>query len=93
MGTDPISLVQRIETEMSKYVKVQGSEGQLYISADFNEILEKGFKIADKMGDEYLSLEHIFLAVLKKNIEKLFFRQQVLLSMTILNTNFLHIIR
>ena len=69
-GIDPISLVQRIETEMSKYAKVQGNVGQLYISSDFEAILKRGFKIADKMGDEYLSLEHIFLAILKTGKSK-----------------------
>ena len=90
MGTDPISLVQRIETEMSKYAKVQGSAGQLYISADFNEILEKGFKIADKMGDEYLSLEHIFLAVLKTGKSKVC---QILNDMKITHDSVLNLLQ
>lgn len=55
----------KVETELTKLAKVN-SAAQLYLSSGFNEILENSFRIAKDMGDEYLSLEHIFLSVLKE---------------------------
>lgn len=56
----------KVETELSKLAKVNSAAAQLYLSTGFNEILENAFKIAKDIGDEYLSLEHIFLSVLKE---------------------------
>jgi len=56
----------KVETELSKLAKVNSGAVQLYLSAGFNEMLEASFKIAKDMGDDYLSLEHILLSVLKE---------------------------
>jgi len=55
----------KVETELSKLAKVNSGAVQLYLSSGFNDIIEASFKIAKDMGDEYLSLEHILLSVLK----------------------------
>ena len=54
--------------------KVSGS-GQLYISSDLNKVLISGEDEAKAMGDEYVSVEHLFLSLLKqpnKDIKALF---------------------
>lgn len=56
----------KVETELSKLAKVNSGAIQLYLSAGFNDIIEASFKIAKDMGDDYLSLEHILLSVLKE---------------------------
>jgi ATP-dependent Clp protease ATP-binding subunit ClpB len=56
----------KVETELSKLAKVNSGAVQLYLSSGFNDIIEASFKLAKDMGDEYLSLEHILLAVLKE---------------------------
>jgi ATP-dependent Clp protease ATP-binding subunit ClpB len=56
----------KVETEMSKLAKINSGAVQLYLSAGFNDIIEASFKIAKDMGDDYLSLEHILLSVLKE---------------------------
>ena len=56
----------KVETELSKMAKVNSGAAQLYLSSAFNDMLEGAFKIAKEMGDEYLSLEHILLALLKE---------------------------
>lgn len=63
MGVDLSIVSAKLETELSKLAKVN-SAGQLYLSGGFSSILESSFKIAKSMGDEYLSLEHIFLTIL-----------------------------
>jgi ATP-dependent Clp protease ATP-binding subunit ClpB len=64
-GVELSMVSAKVETELTKLAKVN-STAQLYLSSGFNEILENSFKIAKDMGDEYLSLEHIFLSVLKE---------------------------
>ncbi len=58
---------------IEKLPKVSG--GQLYISNDLNKVLISAEGEAKSMGDEYVSVEHLFLAMLKqpaKSIKELF---------------------
>ncbi|MFA6653310.1 MAG: ATP-dependent chaperone ClpB [Candidatus Delongbacteria bacterium] len=64
-GVELSMVSAKVETELTKLAKVN-SAAQLYLSSGFNEILENSFRIAKDMGDEYLSLEHIFLSVMKE---------------------------
>ena len=65
----------RIEDYVSKKPKVQG--GQRYISQSLNSALLAAEDEAKRMGDEYVSVEHLFLAMIAKpNKEvKEFFRE------------------
>jgi ATP-dependent Clp protease ATP-binding subunit ClpB len=53
----------RLVEMMEKKPKVSG--GQVYISNDLNKVLISGEDEAKAMGDEYVSVEHLFLAMLK----------------------------
>ncbi len=44
--------------------------GNLYISSSLNTVLLEAEKTAESMKDEYISVEHLFLAILKKGDEK-----------------------
>lgn len=55
--------VQNAETALSKRVKVQG--GQLLIGEYLNKALISAQDEAKTMGDSYVSVEHLFLAMLK----------------------------
>lgn len=55
--------VNRVEEALQKCVKVQG--GQLRISNDLNKVLISADDEAKAMGDEYVSVEHIFLSLIK----------------------------
>ncbi len=60
--------IQAIEAEVDEAVnnlpQVSGAGLQVYMSSTLNQILEKAFGIADKMKDEYVSQEHLVLAIL-----------------------------
>ena len=60
--------IQAIEAEVDEAVnnlpQVSGAGLQIYMSSTLNQILEKAFTIADKMKDEYVSQEHLVLAIL-----------------------------
>jgi len=53
----------RCEQALNKRVKVQG--GQVYVGKDLNKVLISAEDEAKMMGDEYVSVEHLFLAMMK----------------------------
>ena len=55
--------VNRVEEALRKRVKVQG--GQVYIGRDLNTVLISAEDEAKQMGDEYVSVEHLFLSMMK----------------------------
>ena len=73
MGLDKNLIINRVEEAIQKRPKVQG--GQQYVGQDLNNALVHGEDEAKAMGDEYVSVEHIFLAVMKyasKDMKALF---------------------
>ncbi len=65
--------VNRVEEALGKRTKVQG--GQVYIGRDLNTVLISAEDEARQMGDEYVSVEHLFLSMLKhpnKEIKTIF---------------------
>ena len=63
MGLDVNLVVNRVEQAVGKRVKVQG--GKQYVGQDLNNVLLHAEDEAKQMGDEYVSVEHLFLALLK----------------------------
>ena len=63
MGISKELFRERVEEGLRKRTKVQG--GQVYIGQDLNKALIDADDEAKQMGDEYVSVEHIFLALLK----------------------------
>ena len=63
MEIDPAVFKAQIEGLLKKRPKVSG--GQVYISNDLNKVLIYAENEASQMGDEYVSVEHLFLSMLK----------------------------
>ncbi len=55
--------VDRVEKAIAKRTKVQG--GKVYVGADLNKVLVNAEDEAKQLGDEYVSVEHLFLAMIK----------------------------
>ncbi len=55
--------VSRVEQALAKRTKVQG--GKVYVGADLNKVLLSAEDEARQLGDEYVSVEHLFLSMLK----------------------------
>ncbi len=65
--------VNRVKQALEKRVKVQG--GQVYIGQYLNKVLISAEDEAKRMGDEYVSVEHLFLEMIKepnKEIKEIF---------------------
>jgi len=58
-------LMQDVDREINKLPKVQGF-GQHHMSRALNDVLERSFDEAEKFKDEYVSTEHLFLAIAAK---------------------------
>ena len=57
------TLNQAVEKALASYPKVQG--GQMSLSRTAGEVLTEASNIAKKMSDEYVSVEHLLLAIFK----------------------------
>ena len=64
MGIQGDMFKNEAKQAIEKLTKVSG--GQLYISNDLNKVLINAEDEAKAMGDEYVSVEHLFLALLKQ---------------------------
>ena len=65
--------MDRCEQALSKRVKVQG--GQVYVGKDLNTVLIHAEDEAKQMGDEYVSVEHLFLSMIRhpnKEVKEIF---------------------
>ena len=63
MGFQASYIVNRVEELLAKRPKVQG--GKVFVGQDLNNVLIHAEDEASQMGDEYVSVEHLFLALLK----------------------------
>ena len=73
MGLDKNLIINRVEEAIQKRPKVQG--GQQYVGQDLNKALIHGEDESKAMGDEYVSVEHLFLSIMKyagKEVKALF---------------------
>lgn len=55
--------LNKVEEALNRRVKVQG--GQVYVGQDLNKVLVSAEEEAKALSDEYVSVEHLFLAMIK----------------------------
>ncbi|MBQ3392689.1 MAG: type VI secretion system ATPase TssH, partial [Lachnospiraceae bacterium] len=64
MGIEENMFLQRAEKALAGVTKVQGN-GQIYVSGSLNRTLLGAEGEAKSLGDEYVSVEHLFLSLIK----------------------------
>ncbi|HXW56874.1 MAG TPA: ATP-dependent chaperone ClpB [Candidatus Cybelea sp.] len=62
LGVSPVRLAAEIEQQVGRLPKISGVSEQ-YLSRASNEVLERAFEEAQRLKDEYVSTEHILLAI------------------------------
>jgi ATP-dependent Clp protease ATP-binding subunit ClpB len=68
-GADPDRLKERLEAELSRRPKVTGpgaSPGQVFVSQRLSRLLEAADLEAKRLKDEYISVEHLVIALLEE---------------------------
>lgn len=63
LGLNPNLINQILEKEMNTFPKVEG--GELQFSREASKTLNEASIVAKGMGDEYVSIEHLFLSIFK----------------------------
>jgi ATP-dependent Clp protease ATP-binding subunit ClpB len=67
LGIDTGMLKKEIDAVISKMPKVLGPSpvGQLYVTQELKDVFEAAFREAGHLKDEYVSIEHLLLGILK----------------------------
>jgi ATP-dependent Clp protease ATP-binding subunit ClpB len=64
LGINPDRVASRLEEELNRVPQITGAgAGQVYLSSRLNEILDGAWKEAERLKDEYLSTEHLLIAI------------------------------
>jgi ATP-dependent Clp protease ATP-binding subunit ClpB len=64
LGANPNLIASQLEVELNRIPKVTGAGvGQVYLSSRLNEILNAAWKEAERLTDEYISTEHLLIAI------------------------------
>ncbi|MDR1356117.1 MAG: ATP-dependent chaperone ClpB [Tannerellaceae bacterium] len=64
LGINTQNLNKALDSALDSYPKVSG--GEPYLSKEANAVLQKAVEYSGKMGDRYVSLEHIIMALLSE---------------------------
>lgn len=65
VGIDPYGAKTQLNRAIAKFPKVSGTPGQVYASPNFNQMVANAMKEAQELKDEYVSTEHLLLAILE----------------------------
>lgn len=63
LGANPAYITSVLNKEIDSFPKVSGG-GEAYLSRESNSALDKAMDYAKKMGDQYVSIEHLLLGIL-----------------------------
>lgn len=65
LGVNAMQVQTVVDNELQRLPRVQG--GQPYLSNDANQVLERAVALSQQLGDEFVSIEPILLALLTSN--------------------------
>ena len=63
LGVMPRLLSDRVDQELARIPKVYSGDAQARISQDLSRVLDRAFKEAEQLKDDYVSAEHLLLAL------------------------------
>jgi ATP-dependent Clp protease ATP-binding subunit ClpB len=66
LGVAPETLRDEVSRAMERQPRVSGGDQNVYISNQLKKILDKAFAEAEAMKDQYVSIEHILLAIVSE---------------------------
>src|SRR5262249_39378561 len=65
LGANAATLLSQLTEQIDRLPKVSGAAAQPHLSAAMSQVLDQAFKEADTFKDEYVSTEHLLLAMAK----------------------------
>ena len=66
MNIDATAVIADVEEQLEKLPKVSGNADNMYSSRRLSQLLMRAEKIAEEFKDEYVSVEHLYLALLEE---------------------------
>ncbi len=87
-GIECSMLSHEVKSTLSRKPSVQGA-GQMYLAREMENLLDASFKEADKLKDEYVSTEHMLLAMLEARDEA----SQLLAKFGVTRDRFLRVLK
>ena len=70
MGVDCDSLLSELDTSIGQLPKVSGGSGEVYASPETGKVIAFAEKTAEKLHDEYVSVEHLMLGIFAEGSPK-----------------------
>ena len=67
MEVPGVQITEDVKAEIARLPKVSGSVGQIYPSQRFQKLLIEAEKVSKSFNDEYISVEHLYLALLDES--------------------------
>ena len=67
MGIDTTDMIKKIEGKLESFPKIEGGNSEPRPNGEMNRVLVGAGDLAKKMGDSYISTEHLFLASYDNN--------------------------
>ena len=66
LGLSPQLMLEQVQAELQRKPKVYGTAMQVGVGPDVHQVLDQAQKEAEAMHDEYVSTEHLFIALANK---------------------------
>jgi ATP-dependent Clp protease ATP-binding subunit ClpB len=63
IGVDPKAVQSQVETVLNKMPKISGVTGTQYVSPVLKQVMDKAWDETQRMKDEYVSTEHLLVAI------------------------------
>jgi len=68
VGADPEGLLRKVDEELATQPQVRGATAEAYVGRRMKDMLDEAARQSDEFKDEYVSSEHLLLALLSKDL-------------------------
>ncbi|HJX64213.1 MAG TPA: ATP-dependent chaperone ClpB [Polyangia bacterium] len=68
VGADPEVLVRKVDEALAAQTQVRGATAEAYVGRRMKDLLDEAARQSDEFKDEYVSSEHLLLALLSKDL-------------------------